>query len=131
MAAADPPPGGPVELLACEADGDRLAVTARRALGDWPLDGSRPAVWAMGPVSEGSNSTVPVPLYHLLNLPGAAAPRAVNAPTGADFTVSLGTPTTAACAALPSGGAEGPVAGVPVAATIDAAPGNLFEFTIG
>ena len=99
FAAAAPPEGGPAELLACEADGDRLAITARRALGGWPLDGSRPAVWAMGPVSEGSNSTVPVPLYHLLSLPGAAAPRAVNAPTGADFTVSLGAPApaTAAC----------------------------------
>ena len=134
FAAAAPPEGGPAELLACEVDGDRLAVTARRALGGWPLDGSRPAVWAMGPVSEGSNATAPVPLYHLLRLPGAAAPRAVNAPTGSDLTVALGAPPApgGACAPLAGGGGGGgapPPA--PVAATIGAAPGNVFEFTIG
>jgi hypothetical protein len=133
FAAAPRPEGGPAELLACEVDGDRLAVTARRALGGWPLDGSRPIVWAMGPVSEGSNATAPVPLYHLLKLPGAAAPRAVNAPTGVDLTVNLGAPPApgGACAPLAGGGGGGAPPPAPVAATIGAAPGNVFEFTIG
>jgi hypothetical protein len=131
--AAPRPEGAPAELLACEVDGDRLAVTARRALGGWPLDGLRPIVWAMGPVSEGSNATAPVPLYHLLKLPGAAAPRAVNAPTGADLTLNLGAPPApgGACAPLAAGGGGGAPPPAPAAATIDAAPGNVFEFTIG
>jgi hypothetical protein len=36
---------------------------------DWPLDGdSRFPVWAMGPVSEGSNASQPVILYHRLQV---------------------------------------------------------------
>ena len=36
---------------------------------DWPLDGgSRFPVWAMGPVSEGSNASQPVVLYHRLQV---------------------------------------------------------------
>lgn len=34
----------------------------------WPLDGSRYTVWAMGPVSEGSNASLPVVLYHRLTV---------------------------------------------------------------
>jgi hypothetical protein len=39
-------------------------------LRSWPLDGSRHTVWAMGPVSEGSNSSFPVVLYHRFTVGG-------------------------------------------------------------
>lgn len=88
--------------------GDVLAVTLMRPLAAsdewdraWPLDGSAFSVWALGPVSEGSTSDQPVVLYHRLQLPGAAAEDSVNAPTGANFTVRLGTPSPqGACSPL-------------------------------
>lgn len=65
------------KLLACDRVGDKLSVLVRRPLGAsdgknnaWPVRGSRFTVFAMGPVSEGSNATVPVVLYHSLQLPG-------------------------------------------------------------
>jgi hypothetical protein len=77
-----------------------LAVTLMRPLAAsdawdraWPLDGSAFSVWALGPVSEGSTSDQPVVLYHRLQLPGTAAEDSVNAPTGANFSVTLGTPS--------------------------------------
>lgn len=68
-----------VQLLACEQAGEVLAVTLARPLGAsdaldraWPLDGSGFPVWAAGPVSEGSNASAPVVLYHRLQVRGYA-----------------------------------------------------------
>lgn len=73
------------DLLACEKVGDKLNIIVTRPLGAtdgkdnaWPTDGSRFTVFAMGPVSEGSNATIPVVLYHSLQLPGTNAPQSVN-----------------------------------------------------
>lgn len=71
-----PAPAPPPAL--CPQVGDVLAVVATRPLAAtddldwaWPLDPAAPprfTVWAVGPVSEGSNATQPVVLYHRLQV---------------------------------------------------------------
>ena len=69
-------PSTDVDLMKCEKVGDKLTMLMSRPLAAsagkdnaWPIDGSRYSIYAMGPVSEGSNS-IPVVLYHNLQLPG-------------------------------------------------------------
>jgi len=67
----------PVELLACERDGDALAVRFRRPLGQageqgyWPVDGSQYAMYAVGIVGDGSNTEEPEVLDHYLETKGS------------------------------------------------------------
>lgn len=67
----------PVELVACERDGDALAVRFRRPLGQageqgyWPVDGSQYAMYAVGLVGDGSNTQEPEVLDHYLETKGA------------------------------------------------------------
>lgn len=78
-------PSTSAELIACEKEGDKLSFLMTRPLtasdgrdNAWPTDGSQFAIYAMGPVSEGSNSTLPVVLYHNLQLPGMPMSGSVN-----------------------------------------------------
>jgi hypothetical protein len=72
-------PSTSINVLSCEKEGDKLSIMMTLPLdisggkSAWPVDGSRYSIYAMGPVSEGSNSTVPVVLYHSLKLPGTSA----------------------------------------------------------
>lgn len=75
--ALPPPPSLPSLPPTRYQVGDVLAVTLTRPLAAtdawdraWPLDGSAPPVWAVGPVSEGSNASQPVVLYHRLQVCG-------------------------------------------------------------
>lgn len=67
----------PVELVACERDGDALAVRFRRPLGQigeegyWPVDGSQYAMYAVGLVGDGSNTEKPEVLDHYLETEGS------------------------------------------------------------
>jgi len=79
-------PSSSIDVLSCEKEGDKLSILMTTPLGDaagdesiaWPVDGSRFSIFAMGPVSEGSNATIPVVLYHSLQLPGTSAAASIN-----------------------------------------------------
>lgn len=112
-----------VEVLECYKVGGVMAVTVMRPIAasdswdwSWPLDGSGFPVWAMGPVSEGSNASSPVVLYHRLQLPGASEETIVHAPVGQNYRIDLSAPSvctpllTAAAAGQGSAPAPGPAA---------------------
>ena len=79
-------PSTAAALISCEKMGDTYSFLLTRPIGAsddknnaWPMDGSQYSVFAMGPVSEGSNSTIPVVLYHNLQLPGMPSAMSVSA----------------------------------------------------
>jgi hypothetical protein len=122
--------------------GDALSIVISRPLDSsngrnnaWPTDGSRYALYAMGPVSEGSNATVPVVLYHDLQLPGESSAKSVSAPFDSRFVVNLSEPSSGSCKRIiPSAGNAKPQspAAAPTSeagATIDGP--TTFEFTVG
>ena len=54
--------------------GDIVTVTFSRPLKaanrfqhDWPTGAAKPAVWALGPLSQGSNAQQPIILFHIPN----------------------------------------------------------------
>ena len=54
--------------------GDIVTVTFSRPLKaanrfqhDWPTSAAKPAVWALGPLSQGSNAQQPIILFHIPN----------------------------------------------------------------
>lgn len=93
-----------VDLLECNQFGDMLTLLIKKRLlkqsesgfdvgqdADWntALDGERFTVWGMGPVSEGSNATRPIVLYHNFQLPGKTASESVHAPKGEAYKINL------------------------------------------
>lgn len=89
--------------ISCNRDGGYMSVLFERELessgGTWPVDGSSPAIYAMGPVSEKSDSTKPVVLYHILRLPGQEEQISVTSPGSSKLTIALDTETQA-CSSL-------------------------------
>ena len=77
--------------LECSRNASYMSVLFERPLDTWPADGSDPAIWAMGPVSPGSDASRPVVLYHALSLPGSGSstPTPVNTPAGENLVVAL------------------------------------------
>lgn len=72
-----PDPMQDVEVVQAERDADTnvMAIHVRRSLGDWPLDGSRVSIWAMGSVGDGSSIESPDIGYHgaMRTSPGSSA----------------------------------------------------------
>jgi hypothetical protein len=54
----------------------RPLSAANRFQHDWPTGPAKPAVWALGPVSQGSSAAQPVILYHLPTTMARAPPHA-------------------------------------------------------
>jgi len=76
--------------IECQRSGSYMRVLFERPVETWPLDGGDSAVWAMGPVSPGSDASRPVVLYHSLALPGKdGGAEPVNTPTGENLVVAL------------------------------------------
>ena len=77
--------------IECTRNSSYMRVLFERPVDTWPLDGGYSALWAMGPVSPGSDASRPVVLYHSLSLPGSDAgrPEPVNTPTGENLVVAL------------------------------------------
>ena len=119
------------ELLACNATGDVMQFLLTRPLnGDvdgvkgsaWPVNGSQYSVFAMGPVSEGSNATVPVVLYHNLQLPGTDAPATVHAAVYDPIKLKLSGTASKNCRMIVPGGVSTGAAGAGAAAPAPATP---------
>lgn len=87
--------------------GNALSIMMRRPLRSsngqddaWPTDGSRFATFGMGPVSEGSNATIPVVLYHSLQLPGETTVRSVAARIGEGIKINLAKDGNTSCSPI-------------------------------
>ncbi len=127
-------PSTSIDVLSCEKEGDKLSVLMTRPLDNsaWPTDGSRFSIFAMGPVSEGSNSTIPVVLYHNLQLPGTSAPASITAASQKPLKINLSA-TDKNCRTIVPNTSTAPTAGPApskVALTTIDGP-TVFNVTIG
>ncbi|KAK9837455.1 hypothetical protein WJX81_003838 [Elliptochloris bilobata] len=133
--------GNTAQLLSCSrTKGDIVTVTFSRPLKaankyqhDWPTGAAKPAVWALGPLSQGSNAAQPIILFHIPNNAGPTF-------AGPDFKLSFGnnsqcaTPLTVqsiAAAKAAQAPAAPPVRAPPMLLDMSTNNGTAFLVTVG